>query len=322
MTPGRAAAVSAVAVAGLLPLLLEPQGYALRVLTVALLFAAMGQAWNLIGGLANQVSLGHAAFFGIGAYTSTILMRDLGLTPWIGMFAGAGLAALAALGLSLPTFRLRGHYFALATLAFGEVMRVVGNAWAPLTGGPVGISVPFLGHSPAMLQFETTVPYYYVALAALVGVSLLFVRVKAGRLGYFLRAVKENADAAEVIGVDTYRVKLVAMLLSAAVTALLGTLYAQFTYFFDPDSIFGLGPISVRMALVAIVGGIGLVSGPIVGAFFLIPVEELANALFTNRAAGVSQLAYSLLLIAVILAQPRGLVALAAGVAAGLRGKR
>ncbi|HEX7126956.1 MAG TPA: branched-chain amino acid ABC transporter permease [Thermodesulfobacteriota bacterium] len=303
-------AVAVVGLAFAAPLALDPLGYPMRVLTLVFLFAAMGQAWNLLGGLANQVSLGHAAFFGIGAYTSTILLRDHGLTPWIGMLVGGAIAAAAAVALSIPTFRLRGHYFALATLAFGEVMRVVANSWSEVTGGPVGISVPFLGDDAAMFQFTSSVPYYYIMLAALVGVSLVFWRVKAGRLGYRLRALKENPEAAEVIGVDTYRAKLAAMLVSAFITALLGTLYAQLNYFFDPDTIFGLATVSVRMALVAIVGGLGSVWGPIAGAAFLIPVEEFANAFFTNQAAGVSQLFYSLLLIAVILLEPRGLVAL------------
>lgn len=292
------------------PLLIDPDGYAIRVLTLTLLFAALGQAWNLIGGLANQVSLGHAGFFGIGAYTSTILLQNFEVIPWVGMVAGAALAALAALILSVPVFRLKGHYFALATLAFGEVMRIIADSWHGLTGGPVGISVPFIEDSFAYLQFRSTVPYYYVMLLALVMTSVIFWKVKNGSLGYRLRALKEHQDAAEVIGVNTYRAKLHALLISAAITAILGTLYAQFTFFFDPDTAFGLVPISIRMALIAIIGGLGMVWGPIIGAAFVIPFEELTNNYLGAGQAGVSRLAYGLLLVLVILLNPRGLLAL------------
>lgn len=320
MRPSAALALLLLLAALVAPLGLDPQGYPIRVLTLVFLFAAMGQAWNLIGGLGNQVSLGHAAFFGVGAYASTILLKSYGVTPWLGMLVGGLLAVVVALVMSVPTFRLRGHYFALATLAAGEVMRVIAISWREVTGGPVGMSVPFLGESFAMFQFRATTPYYYIMLAALLVVSLVFWRVQSGRIGYFLRALRENPDAAEVIGVDTYQVKLRVMLLSAFLTALLGTLYAQFIYFFDPDSVFGVTSVSVRMALIAIVGGLGIVWGPIVGAAFLVPLQEFANTVLGNSAAGVSQLFYGVLLIVVILLNPRGLIALARDAAGRLRG--
>ncbi|OYY10325.1 MAG: branched-chain amino acid ABC transporter permease [Rhizobiales bacterium 35-68-8] len=302
------AALLAVAVAT--PFLLDPRGYAIRVVCLALLFAAMAQCWNIVAGLANQVSLGHAAFFGIGAYTSTLLLIHFGLSPWLGMLVGAVLGGIAAFLISLPTMRLKGHYFALATLAFGEVMRVIANSWSGLTGGPVGISVPFAPPSFAMMQFKETRPYYWLMLAALVVVTLVFVAIRRSKLGYRLRAIKENADAAEVIGVDTTRTKITAAVISGMLTACLGTLYAQFQFFFDPDTVFGVASISVRMAMIAIVGGIGTAAGPILGAFFVIPLEEFANDLFSSRAAGLSQLVFGVLLIGVILIEPRGFMAL------------
>jgi branched-chain amino acid transport system permease protein len=310
---GLVATLAVVAAALVAPLWLDPQGYPLRVLTLVLLFAAMGQAWNLIGGLGNQVSLGHAAFFGVGAYTSTILLNTFGITPWVGMFVGGALGVLMGLVIGYPTFRLSGHYFALATLAAGEVMRIIANSWRDLTGGPRGISVPLLGESATMFQFRLTTPYYYIMFAALLLVSLVFWRIERGRTGYFLRALKEHQDAAEVIGVDTFQVKLRVMLLSAFLTALLGTLYAQFQYFFDPDSVFGVASVSVRMALIAIVGGVGALWGPMIGAAFLVPAQEIANTLLGNSAAGISQLFYGVLLVAVILVNPRGLIALGHG---------
>lgn len=304
------------------PFLLDPQGYGLRILCLMLLFAALGQAWNIVGGLANRISLGHAAFFGIGAYASTILQHSHGLSPWIGGVVGVFLAVVFALLLSVPTVRLRGHYFALATLAAGEVMRVSANSWSSLTGGPVGISVPFIrGDNLWMMQFSTVRPNYYFFLAALLIVTAVFWWIKTGAIGYRLRAIKENEEAAEVIGVDTFRVKLIASVISAAMTAFLGTLYAQFQFFFDPDTIFGIAYISVKMALIAILGGVGTVFGPWVGAAFIIPMEELANSYFGASAAGLSQFAYGVILIAVILLNPRGLIALGADLRARLSRK-
>lgn len=300
--------VAALAVA---PAFLDPQGYEIRILCLVLLFAALGQAWNLVGGLANQISLGHAAYFGTGAYASTILLNSFGLSPWLGGLVGMVLACLLALLLSVPTVRLKGHYFALATLAAGEVMRVIANSWTSLTGGPVGISVPYTpGDSLWMMQFSNVTANYYLFFIALLVVTFVFWRVKTSAIGYRLRAVKEDEQAAEVIGVDTYRVKLFASVLSAGITAFLGTLYAQFQFFFDPDTIFGVATISVKMALIAILGGVGSVFGPWIGAFFIIPMEEMANSYFGSSAAGLSQFAYGMILIVVILINPRGLIAL------------
>lgn len=297
-----------VAVACLLPLALDPRGYWIRVLTFALLFAAMAQAWNIIGGLANQTSLGHAAFFGIGAYTSTILLIKFGISPWIGMLLGAVFGAVAALVIAIPTMRLQGHYFALATLAFGEVMRVIANVWVSLTGGPGGVSVPFSPPSVAGYSFKLLLPHTYIAIVALLITTAIFEWIRRSAMGYRLRAIKENPSAAEVIGIDTTRVKLQAAVISGALMAMLGTLYAQVAVFFDPDTVFSAAAISIRVALIAIIGGIGTAIGPILGAFFIIPLEELMNEWLSSRAAGLSQLVFGLILIVVILWRPHGFV--------------
>jgi branched-chain amino acid transport system permease protein len=294
--------------AALLPLLLDPRGYWIRVLTFTLLFAAMAQAWNIVGGLANQTSLGHAAFFGIGAYTSTVLLLKFGISPWLGMLAGGALGGVAALVIAVPTMRLQGHYFALATLAFGEVMRVIANVWTSLTGGPGGLSVPFVPPSFAAYSFKLLRPHAYIALVALIVVTVIFEIIRRGAMGYRLRAIKENAPAAEVIGIDTTKVKLQAAVISGVLVAMLGTLYAQIAVFFDPDTVFGIASISIRIALIAIIGGVGTAAGPILGAFFIIPLEEIMNAWLSSRAAGLSQLVFGIILIGVILWQPRGFI--------------
>jgi branched-chain amino acid transport system permease protein len=296
--------------AALVPLALDPRGYWIRVLAITLLFAAMAQAWNIVGGLANQTSLGHAAFFGIGAYTSTVLLLKFGISPWLGMIAGGALGGLAAFIVAIPTMRLQGHYFALATLAFGEVMRVIANVWTSLTGGPGGLSVPFSPPNFAAYSFKWLRPHAYIALAALIIVTVIFEAIRRSAMGYRLRAIRQNPSAAEVIGVDTTRVKLQAAVISGALIAMLGTLYAQLAVFFDPDTVFGIADISIRIAMIAIIGGVGTAAGPILGAFFIIPLEEIMNDLLSSRAAGLSQLVFGIILIAVILWRPRGFITL------------
>ncbi len=303
-------ALLALGLACVVPWLLESQGYALRIACLILMFAALAQAWNIAAGLSGLVSLGHAGFFGAGAYVSTILLVKLGVSPWIGLVAAAVTGAALAALLSLPTLRLRGHYFALATLAFGEVMRVIANSWTGLTGGPVGISVPFSQPGFAVMQFQSLRPWYYVLLVALVAICVVFEAIRRGALGLRLRALKNHPDAAASLGVDTVRAKFTVAVISGAATAMIGVFYAQFMFFFDPDTVFGLAGISVRAALIAIIGGVGTLAGPLVGALLIIPVEELSNTLFSAQAAGFSQLVFGAILIVVVLLEPRGLLAL------------
>jgi branched-chain amino acid transport system permease protein len=237
-----------------------------------------------------------------------VLLLKFGVSPWLGMLAGGVLGGAAAFVIAIPTMRLQGHYFALATLAFGEVMRVIANVWTSLTGGPGGLSVPFVPPSFSAYSFKLLTPHAYIALVALVVVTAIFEWIRRGAMGYRLRAIKQNVAAAEVIGIDTTRVKLQAAVISGALIAMLGTLYAQVAVFFDPDTVFGIASISIRIALIAIIGGVGTAAGPILGAFFIIPLEELMNDLLSSRAAGLSQLVFGVILIAVILWRPRGFI--------------
>jgi len=290
------------------PLIFENRGYYLRIATLVLMFAGLGGAWNIIGGFANQVSLGHAAFFGVGAYTSTLLLKFFGISPWLGMVAAAVIAGLLSLMIAVPTFRLRGHYFALGTIAFAEVLRVLFLYFKGITEGPVGLSVPYLGDSFWHFQFRGNLGYYFTALTLLSLTCFVAYRVKVGRLGYQLRALSNSHEAAEVVGVDTYRAKLWASLLSSMLTGAWGTFYAQYLYFIDPDTVFGFWTFSVKMAMVVILGGLGTIWGPLVGSAILIPLDEWTSAVFTGNLSAVSRLIYGGLLIALILWQPRGLL--------------
>ncbi|MDY6323328.1 MAG: branched-chain amino acid ABC transporter permease [Succinivibrio sp.] len=303
----RTAVYLCLAVAFLIPLGMDPDGYLLRIVSMVVLFAAMAQAWNIVGGLANQLSLGHAAFFGLGAYTSTLLFIRQGISPWAGMLAGGVVAAVAMLLLSIPLFRLRGHYFALATLAFAEVLKIIAIHFADLTEGPTGITIPYGEPSFANFQFESNTSYYVVIVALFAVVSLIFWKLSTGAMGFRLRAIRENEQAAEVSGIDTYRIKLGTSMVSAFTMGMCGTVYAQFTYFFDPESIFSMTGISVRVALICIIGGMGRLWGPLIGACILIPLDEIAVNTMSD-VAGLGPFVTSVILIAAIIYEPRGLI--------------
>jgi branched-chain amino acid transport system permease protein len=283
--------------------------YAVHTLVLVLYFAYLGTAWNVLGGYAGQFSFGHAAFFGIGAYTSTLLLTRLDVSPWIGLLAGGLAAAAFGCFAGYLSFRygLRGPYFALVTLAFAEMLRLIAVNWMAV-GGPMGILIPLPkgGDSLRRLQFGEKLPYYYLALALVAGALWLVRRLERSRLGYLLAAVRENEDAAEASGVDTLGTKLVAMALSAFLTAIGGTFYAQYFSFIDPGLVFGPA-VSVEILLRPIVGGPGTLLGPLLGAVVLTPLSEVTRALIRGR-PGVDVMIYGALLMIVITFLPGGLV--------------
>ena len=281
--------------------------YFLEVLISMLLFAYLGSAWNVLGGYAGQFSFGHAAFFGIGAYTSTLLFLGVGLTPWLGMLAGGCLAALFGLAAGYLSFRygLRGPYFSLVTLAFAEMLRVIAvNTKA--VGSSLGLVIPNREASALNFVFGGKLPYYYVILAMALGAVWITRRLERSKLGYALLAIRENEDAAEAAGVDALGMKLRAMALSSFLTALGGTFYAQYFAYIDPSITFGPS-VSIQGLLQAIVGGAGTVLGPLLGSFVLTPVSELSRAAIRGR-AGVDVMLYGLVLILVISFLPNGLM--------------
>jgi branched-chain amino acid transport system permease protein len=289
------------------PPLVSP--YVLHILVLVLFFAFLGVAWNLLGGYAGQFSFGHAAFFGIGAYTSTLLLVRLGLSPWLGFLAGGALAAAFGCFAGYLAFRygLRGPYFALVTLAFAEMLRLVALNWT-VVGGPMGILIPLprAGDAVWRLQFPDKLPYYYLMLA-LLGLALWLNRtIEHARLGHVLAAIRENEDAAEASGVDTLAAKLWAMAFSAFLTALGGTFYAQYFSFIDPTLAFGPA-VSVEILLRPIVGGPGTLIGPVLGSLVLTPLSELTRRLIRGR-PGLDVMVYGAVLVAVVTFLPGGLV--------------
>lgn len=290
-----------------LPFIADP--YYLNLFILIFLYAALAGSWNLIGGYGGQMSLGHAVYFGVGAYIPTILAIRFGLTPWLGMIAGIGCSWLISIVIGAICFRLRGHYFAISTIILLEVMRLVFLREVGLTGGGVGLSVPYKGDSLLHFQFLGKTPYFLIALGILLIVIYANHRLSRSKTGYQLRAVGQNQEAAEVIGIDSASIKRRVLGLSAILTSLCGTFWVQYMYFIDPDIAFGLS-FSTEIALIAIIGGMGTVWGPVLGAFILRPVVEITSATLGGTYAGIHLIVYALILLAVVIFKPEGLIGL------------
>ena len=278
----------------------------LNLLILVMMAAQLGVAWNLIGGYAGQVSLGHAAFYGIGAYTSTLLLLNFGVNPWLGMFAGGVVAALLSLVFGWSCFRLKGHYFAMATIAVAEIVQIVFTNWE-YGGAAVGLTIPMTHDGWSWMIFSEKRPYYWIALALLVLTLATTAIVERCHIGYYLRALKDEPDAARSIGIDITRYKQIALSLSAFFTALGGSFYAQKELYIDPGSVLSTA-LSIKMALVAILGGIGTLFGPVVGAVVLTTIEELTRAGFGGSGRGTDTIIYAALIIAIAVFYPGGLL--------------
>jgi branched-chain amino acid transport system permease protein len=296
-------AVAAVVAVGLVLSLALTERYHHRILTLVFLWAAMGLAWNIIGGYAGQISFGHQAFFGIGAYVTVLLAAKLKLTPWIGMLGGAGVAVLAAVLIGTPTFRLAGIYFGLATLAYPLIFRIVMDYL-----GYQEVSIPMVRDQPALfMQFAEPRTFDLLALGILAATLVLSRAIESSRLGYSLRAIKENEQAAEAMGVDSFRCKMVAYMLSAAPAAIVGAVYAHAILFVvTPDAVFGVLVI-VQTLTVCFVGGVGTLWGPIIGAAIMIPVSEILDTTVGDRLPGIQGVVYGAALMAMMLFAPEGL---------------
>jgi branched-chain amino acid transport system permease protein len=303
----RVAVVAAVAVLAALPLVPSVFGsYAVTLFTLIFFYGFLGQAWNIVGGYAGQLSAGHAAFLGIGAYTSAVLSVERGITPWLGMVVGGALAAALGTLIGFLGFRfgLRGFYFVLLTVAFAEICRILASNTEAI-GGAVGYYITFTG-DPRQFQFQDARAYYYIALVLMLGVTALVAWLERRRFGVYLSAIREDESASEALGVNTFRYKMMAMVLSSFLTGVGGAFYAFYVFSLQPASVFGI-PLSVEIIIRAIVGGAGTVLGPILGSFILSPLAELARHYFAQGGwHGAHLIVYGLLLIAVVLFLPEG----------------
>jgi branched-chain amino acid transport system permease protein len=270
--------------------------YQLQVLFRITLFAALGLAWNLVGGYAGQLSLGHVAFFGIGAY-GLALFNQLSIPLWLSLLLAAAVSTLVGGVIGVISFRLRGPYFTLATIAFGEVLRLIATN-LEVTGGAIGLTMPGLFHGRTFWR------QFYLASVTLTVISFLAnYWVSRSRFGYYLMAIREDEDTASAVGINTARCKLWSLLLSAFLTALAGALYGSAFQFIVPDSVLTL-EISVQIAIITMLGGAGTLLGPIVGAALLLSAQEI----FKNQFRESHLLIYGILIVVVVLFLPEGIM--------------
>jgi branched-chain amino acid transport system permease protein len=299
------AAIALLAAALLLYPLVLPGAFYLDVGTTLLLAAIAASAWNIVGGYAGQVSVGHAMFYGIGAYLPVLVYTLWGWPPIAGIPIAIVLAVGLAVLIGMPTFRLTGHYFSMATIAVAELIRISVGTWA-LVGAAIGLQGPARARGWWDLTFRSEIPYYYIFLAVLGVVLLTTAMIERRKFGFYLRAIKASERAARSLGVPVRQTKLQALALSAAFTSIAGSLYVVKTGFIDPDSGFGI-LVSVQMLIVAALGGAGTLFGPLVGALILIPLQTTTNSLFGGGGSGLTYILYGGIIVLIARFEPGGL---------------
>lgn len=253
-----------------------PDPFYVHLMIMVLMWTVLGAAWNILGGFAGQVSFGHSAFLGAGAYTTMILYLSLGIAPWYGIVLAGIVAALIAVPIGLICFRLRGPYFALSTLAVAEIIRLVALNWESLTNGPVGLlitTLPPVTFAGSPINWESKIPFYYIgAVIAIVALAVTWA-LSRSRLGAYVLAISEDIDSAEALGINTVQARVSALALSAFLAGAAGGFYAMYFRYIDPDAVFSIA-LSVEMVFIAVVGGLTTVVGPLVGAIFLVSLGE------------------------------------------------
>ena len=288
-----------------LPLFIGDEPYIVHIFIMAFYVGAASMAWSILGGMTGQLSLGHATFMGLGAYMTSALVIKADVSPWLGMLLSFVIVGLMAVILFYPCFVLRGPYFTLATIAFGETFRNLFMNWSYVGRGQ-GLLMPFGEDSFWFMRFLSKIPYYYMSLTMLLVVSLVVWRLDRSKLGYALKTIREDEDTANAIGINPTKYKLVASFLSAGFTAVAGTFYSQYLRFIDPDIMMQI--YSVEFVLPAIIGGMGFVAGPLLGAVILIPLSEFLRANLAGVIPGANLIIYALILIVVIRLKPPGLL--------------
>jgi branched-chain amino acid transport system permease protein len=296
----------ALIVAGLLLYPLIFTGAFYRDIGVAFVLAAISaSAWNIVGGYAGQVSVGHSMFFGLGAYTPLLFYNLWGWPPLLGIPFGVALAVALSIAIGTPTFRLSGHYFSMATIAIAELIRLLASTWN-FIGAAIGLQGPATARGWWDLTFRGELPYYYIFLGVLAVVLLTTAAIERCRFGFYLRAINASERAARSLGIPVRRTKLQALALSAAFTAVAGSLYVVKTGFIDPDSGFGI-LVSVQMLIIAALGGAGLLFGPLLGALILVPLQTATNSWFGGGGSGLTYIIYGGIIVIIARFEPGGL---------------
>lgn len=279
--------------------------YVLNVFVLVFYMSTLSMAWNLLGGMTGQNSLGHAAYMGLGAYACCLLITKTGANPWLAAIFGMVVVGLVAGVIFYPCFILKGPYFTLVSIAFGEALRqfIINSAFF---GRASGVGLPFGGDSWLDFRFASKVPYYYVGFVMLIGIYLLMKKIERSKMGYALRTIREDEDAAAAIGINPTRYKIMAVVVSAMVAGLVGFFYASYIRYIDPELM--ILAKSTESVLPAVVGGAAYVEGPLVGGLIMIPLSEFLRAQFSSILPGINMLMYAVVLLVVIRFRPSGIL--------------
>lgn len=309
--PAWATALGLIGAAALLayPLVITST-FAQHTMILVFLYAMMAQSWNVVAGLSGQISLGHAMFFGLGAYSVGVLGVKFGITPWIGILVGMLLAAVAAVAVGIPTLRLKGHYFAIATLLIGSSVQIIFQRW-DWVGAASGLFLPLKRGAPWLdMQFHTSkVPYYYISLAAAALTFLAVWKMRRSRMGFRLQALRDDADAAASLGIAVARYKVLAFVISGAIMSVAGGFYTQYVLVLDPERVFSVD-ISIIVVLMTVLGGSGTLWGPAVGAAVLIPLSEYSRIWFGSTGRTIDLVIYGVLIVVICMWRPAGLISI------------
>jgi branched-chain amino acid transport system permease protein len=282
--------------------------YTLHIIILIFSFGYLSSAWNIIGGFGGQLSLGHALFFGVGAYTSTLMFTKMGISPWIGMFFGGCISAVIALPIGIIVFRykLHGVFFSIATLCFAEIFRILVSQMR-FTGGAEGLLIPIMKSSLWSFQFKSKLPYYYISYLMILFMLFICYEIKKSKIYYYLFAVKSDENAASAIGVNANKFKTIAFVISAFFTSFNGTFFAQYYMFIEPETTFSI-PISIDILMRPIIGGMGTLFGPILGSFIMTPLSEVIREIVGSGMSGFHLLVYGVFLILICMWMPGGII--------------
>ena len=289
----------------LLPLILSSKPYLMNVCIVICYTATMSMAWNLLGGMTGQNSLGHAAYMGLGAYVGALFVTKAGMNPWLAMLFSMVIVGLIAGVVFYPCFLLKGPYFTLVTIAFGETIRQFVINW-DFAGKAMGISMPFGSPSFLDFRFNSKAPYYYIALIMVIGIYILMKKIDKSKFGFALKTIREDEDVAAAIGIKPMKYKVYALVISAMIAAMVGCFYANYNRYIDTDLM--LQTYSVEFVLPAIVGGAAFVEGPLVGGVILVALSEFLRNEFGQILPGINLILYALVLLIVIRFRPSGIL--------------
>jgi branched-chain amino acid transport system permease protein len=311
---------SLIAALAVLPTILS-SSFTQHVFILILLYASMAQAWNILGGYCGQISFGHSVFFGFGAYGAGMAVVKYGLAPWPGLIVGSILAAIVALLILYPFFKLTGHYFAIATFAIVEIFNRLFMVW-DWVGGALGLDYPLLDEGwTNLMWYESKIHYYYAALILTIIVFGSVRWIERHRIGYYMRAVREGQETAESLGVNSTKVKVTALCTSAFLTALCGAFYAQYNLRVDPPMVMSLD-VAMTFLLITILGGSGTLFGPFIGAMVLIPLQEYSRVMWGGLGGGIDLIVFGLIIIVVTVKQPQGVMGVLSSVNRKLKKRR